>query len=98
MRLDVSRGLRDLRSLYRPQVLVGTGWTGRWTLPRNRTRRRMACGTARRVGRVLPGLTRTPNSVDPLDVTFDQVEGNSEILRARCAEKRLSPSWPGSTN
>ena len=42
-----------------------------------------------------PGVAPVPHAPStrevPFDLTFDQWEGNSEILRARCAEKRFFP-------
>jgi hypothetical protein len=88
IRLDVSRGPRDLRSRARSQVLVGKGGTGPWTLPRSGTRRRMACGMAACVSGGVAPVPHAPSTREvPFDLTFDQWEGNSEILRARCAEK-----------
>src|SRR3954469_19650678 len=87
IRLDISRVPPHLRSRPWPQVLVDRGGRGPRTLPRRGTRRRMACGMAACIGRAKPAPHAPSTREVPFDLTFDQWEGNSEILRARCAEK-----------
>ncbi len=48
----------------------------------------MRNGDVRRLG-VAPGPRAPSTRAVPFNLTFDQWEGNSEILRARCAEKGI---------
>jgi hypothetical protein len=95
--LDVARRKSRAAQLTLPALVAspcGPGWdrtldiAPEWDTVKNGVRN----GDVRRLG-VAPVPHAPSTREGPLDPTFDQWEGNSEILRARCAEKGLPQSY-----
>src|SRR5271165_4737279 len=91
--LDASGAALDLRQGGRRKSRSGGGRPATWTLPVRRTRRRIAVEARAWRTRDRTGLDAyfPPGEDDP---TFNQLNGNSEIMRARCAESRVKGRDP----